>query len=736
MNEKKERTPLQHVCWVFRMDAKRILKHQKEWEKLTNRHARPWPKEGSHDKEIIEDMKKVIEKNYEGTSGEKRKATLNLFRLFKPHEGEVDPTKRRNLCALLSSTDTSSAAAPEEAEKTPPPELEADKPPPYQGIYPVLAGTPTAAGYQDLPQRPTGAQTVAAGPSAPPAQGQGEDSAWTTGKIAVKLKKADIDNVREWFNLSDRDSSDDDDSFITESSEGSLVTRLRQTVIDAGGEVGPRTGQAMIVAKGKAVPRKRPELTAREIVAREDGRYFSEKFCDDLSDWCTVTEPPFPWPREGSFSPSRLRTAADMIFGGEGAEFWDYDYMRTCFTVWEKHVKDQMERNRDCILGVKQCPRKYDPRGNGGQYPLIFKQGNGALPVYSPWQQTDKETLRRKLPPLHEGADKWISEFETQTAGLMLATGDVKSLLGALLGGTETEDVFIRAQLPQVTMVITNFDGVPFNNCRMAVWAALREKFPPHPDIGALMNESIGATETPGAFLDKMKRKWQMETGSPHTDQHGRAALFYNILKQALPPVVQEDLSRVVGIETKPWVEIEQHIVHYIKQQREKERKEEESRKRLEVKVLQQKLEKKVMPVLTSATGTCQMGGVQGAQGQCMGAVPQHQTGWQQQPPQQQGTGAGGGRGGPRECYYCHKLGHIARECRKRMKDQGQGQGGMGAPQQQYMMQPPQYPVQQGQGGFQQGTGPTQQPQQVYVATGTWGPAQGGGGNGPATPAQ
>lgn len=80
-------------------------------------------------------------------------------------------------------------------------------------------------------------------------------------------------------------------------------------------------------------------LTPRQIIAEKEGGFYAETYCDNLAGWCDALGwGPDPWPREGSFSPQCRRTAYEMISDGEGDEEWDYEYMKTCFQVWDKYV--------------------------------------------------------------------------------------------------------------------------------------------------------------------------------------------------------------------------------------------------------------------------------------------------------------------------------------------------------------------------------------------------------------
>lgn len=126
---------------------------------------------------------------------------------------------------------------------------------------------------------------------------------------------------------------------------------------------------------------KNKDLTPREIVEEKEGGYFAGMYCDNLAGWSETVGPSVPWPREGSFLPQCRETARLFIFEGYGDDQWNYPYMEECYKVWDKYVIGKLVQK--------------------GQYPLRYKSQN-APPTYVPWGHTDKENLKKKLPPPRE----------------------------------------------------------------------------------------------------------------------------------------------------------------------------------------------------------------------------------------------------------------------------------------------------------------------------------------------
>ena len=57
-----------------------------------------------------------------------------------------------------------------------------------------------------------------------------------------------------------------------------------------------------------------------------------------------------------------------------------------------------------------------------------------------PWQTFDVAGLVARLPDIHEGAIKWIRDFE-ETVAKLLAVGDIKAVWTQCLGASTMEDI-------------------------------------------------------------------------------------------------------------------------------------------------------------------------------------------------------------------------------------------------------------------------------------------------------
>ncbi len=95
-------------------------------------------------------------------------------------------------------------------------------------------------------------------------------------------------------------------------------------------------------------------------------------------------------------------------------------------------------------------------------------------PLYVPWGGRDIETLKSKLPSLRDGANKWIASFEDETAGDMIAVGDIKVLLSKVLTRQEMEDILEDAGMKDA-VGCEDYNGQSLNTYRAELWGTLRQ---------------------------------------------------------------------------------------------------------------------------------------------------------------------------------------------------------------------------------------------------------------------
>ncbi|KAF7689310.1 hypothetical protein HF521_012663 [Silurus meridionalis] len=312
--------------------------------------------------------------------------------------------------------------------------------------------------------------------------------------------------------------------------------------------------------------------------------------------------------------------------------------------------------------------------------PVIIK---GTESVYTPWSFMDLTGLINRLPNICEGAQRWITRFEEQTMGQMLAMGDIKAILTQSLGKAKMIKILDQAQLGDVGKD-QKYDLWTFGAKRKDVWNALRSAYPTQSDLTKVENL-------------KMNEKEELR---PSFLNYRTITLFKIMLKRALPSEVQEKLESVVGLNALPWAAFQANVTHAVEMYRKKKEankqaaedlitllhkaqlgeiawsKQENQEKRKEEKSSAKQAA--VMMVLTNAQqdsagqtipdpGNQQLMPV----GQPMMAYPTNH----QYPPQNRGWGQGRGRGRgmfqsrnyqpPRggRCWNCQDSNHMMRNC-------------------------------------------------------------------------
>lgn len=106
------------------------------------------------------------------------------------------------------------------------------------------------------------------------------------------------------------------------------------------------------------------------------------------------------------------------------------------------------------------------------------------------WCKKTAFQLILKLPNLEEGAGGWIREFENRIQEPLLAIGDIKAILGNIMGSEQMTTLMLRA-CPKLEIYNNRHDGVDFNPYRPALWAMLREEYPSKPDLNSLQGKSL-----------------------------------------------------------------------------------------------------------------------------------------------------------------------------------------------------------------------------------------------------
>ncbi|KAK3506561.1 hypothetical protein QTP70_009478 [Hemibagrus guttatus] len=123
--------------------------------------------------------------------------------------------------------------------------------------------------------------------------------------------------------------------------------------------------------------------------------------------------------------------------------------------------------------------RSEQAQGAAAQFPVI--KGNDV--AYVPWSFLDLTGLIGRLPSICEGAQKWITRFEEQTMGQMLALGDIKAILSQSLGKAKMIEIFQNVNLKKEAEGQI-YDPRSFGPHRNSIWHSLRDSYPTRADPG------------------------------------------------------------------------------------------------------------------------------------------------------------------------------------------------------------------------------------------------------------
>jgi hypothetical protein len=95
-------------------------------------------------------------------------------------------------------------------------------------------------------------------------------------------------------------------------------------------------------------------------------------------------------------------------------------------SAWDTY-EDMRCESAEKYFGARRKGSEKEPGFYTKQFPILIKGTQGH---YTPWATQDLERLVALLLDLHEGAGKWIRNFEDHTVGKLLAVGDIRALTG------------------------------------------------------------------------------------------------------------------------------------------------------------------------------------------------------------------------------------------------------------------------------------------------------------------
>ncbi|KAK3549101.1 hypothetical protein QTP70_031896 [Hemibagrus guttatus] len=265
-----------------------------------------------------------------------------------------------------------------------------------------------------------------------------------------------------------------------------------------------------------------------------------------------------------------LKTVRERIKGKEQQRAKKSVVISIMITRSKKQRPDEEDGEDEVKDGLPEYNegRSEQAQGAAAQFPVIIK-GNDV--AYVPWSFLDLTGLIGRLPSICEGAQKWITRFEEQTMGQMLALVDIKAILSQSLGKAKMIEIFQNVNLKKEAEGQI-YDPRSFGPHRNRIWHSLRDSYPTRADPGRVEKIKVEEGESVAEFVLKLQKAWREEMGGAWDETGASQTLFRMMVKKALPMEVQDQLDTVVVLSTMAWPTFEANIIHYVELHRRKKR--------------------------------------------------------------------------------------------------------------------------------------------------------------------
>ncbi|XP_035239843.1 uncharacterized protein LOC118208940 isoform X2 [Anguilla anguilla] len=599
--EKGEKTPVEIITGKYPNCKKEIEHISGKWKKRTKRMVTKWPKEGTFDREICDQMGGLIANYRTGDKSEKRKRK-------REQEKRILGWFRS---ASLEKYVGMSGGRSEEMT-----------PPPY---------TPQSSGHAEIKEKgvyPIGPVTSAV-TVCPVVKGQVQIQGWVEHEESEeqleierarleeekgKIEKRVTELRREYKEVEELEELlkekynqyDEYHSRLIKKAKEIRDTEKKQQVskkCQKPEQVGPKRDEETpkkceTAGWGNFRWEKLPYNTWEELKPKITKRTESREkhkpyFTKDIINRKQIAQAEYKYNKgEEEFSPAEKSEASDNEAcqtnnseaeesdGGEGPAQVGGD------------LAGRYQNTRE------RPPTRRNPAAEGYSHtaskpntiaPLLIKEGG--VPRYIPWSTQDIQNVITNLPDLQNGASHWIRVLEEETTGRILAVGDLKALLGKAVGMETMLDIFEQAGFDRNHAQSPAVDGGPFDNVRGVVWTALRTLYPARPDITTLTGPPLKDNELPATYIHTQLRRWRLITEKDVQADPIMTTLFRKAIREGMSPEVGRRLDEVVGLNTMTHREFVDHVVHAVDRQRKEGKKLEDQTKDIQRKLLQLQLE-------------------------------------------------------------------------------------------------------------------------------------------------
>ena len=186
-------------------------------------------------------------------------------------------------------------------------------------------------------------------------------------------------------------------------------------------------------------------------------------------------------------------------------------------------------------------------------------------PVYTPWTHRDLKGLTDELPPIKDGAGKWIRTFERKTTADRLTMGDARAVLMQGAGSRAVQDVETAAGTTRQP------DNYPFDPFRPVWWNSLRDLYPTQNSGACMSGLRRKRGETAGEYLTRANDLWKDGFGTHPGANEATEAVFRTAVINGLSPKTRECLEAVIGLAEMRRRAWEQAVVHHVTRECNKE---------------------------------------------------------------------------------------------------------------------------------------------------------------------